>query len=72
MEKLDPFTVRRILKHVETHRSKTGQLPTLESFEENGIQRKWIDEAVRQKIVEKFYVTLTNGTVVKGYKNVID
>lgn len=68
MPKLDPFTARRITKFVEDHRAKTGQLPTVQDFESNGIARELIDSAERNGLIEKFYVTLTNGTVVKGYK----
>lgn len=68
MPKLDPFTIRRITKFVEDHRAKSGQLPTLKDFEASSFDRELVDTAVRVGLLEAFYVTLTNGTIVKGYK----
>lgn len=68
MARLDPFTTRRIIKFIEDHRARSGQLPTLKNFEENGFARELVENAVKEDLIEQFYVTLTNGTVVKGYK----
>lgn len=68
MARLDPFTTRRIIKFVQDHRTGSGQLPTLKDFEENGFARDLVENAVKDGLIEQFYVTLTNGTVVKGYK----
>jgi hypothetical protein len=68
MAALDPFTARRLVRFVEEFRSGQGQLPTLKDFEAGGFGREVVESAVRDRLIEKFYVTLTNGTVVKGYK----
>lgn len=65
--KLDPFTRRRLVRFIEGFR-KDGQLPTLKDFELAGIARETVDAGVRDKAIERFYVTLSNGTIVKGYK----
>ena len=41
---------------------------TLKDLDEAGFDRTLVNDAVRSKAIEEFYVTLTNGTVVKGYK----
>ncbi len=68
MSRIDPFTERRLVRFVEEHRRKSGVLPTLQDFEASGFPRTQIDQAVRQKVLEQLYVTLTSGTIVKGYK----
>lgn len=65
---IDPFTRRRIARYVEDFRNKTGALPTLQDFEKAGFPEESIKAALKEKVIEKFYVTLTNGTIVKGYK----
>lgn len=65
---LDPFSRKRLLRAIEDHRSKTGQLPTFEDLERSGFSREVVKEAVRLKLIAEFYVTLTNGTIVKGFK----
>jgi hypothetical protein len=65
---LDPFTQRRLTQFVEQFRVRTGQLPSLQDFESAGIAREQVERAVKAKVLEQFYVTLTNGTVVKGFK----
>ena len=65
---LDPFTRRRLLRFVEDFRSRSGQLPTLRDFEGNGFDEDRVKAAIREKVIEEFYVTLTNGTIVKGFK----
>ena len=68
MSRIDPFTERRLIRFIEEHRRKSGVLPTLQDFEAAGFPRAQIDQAVRLKVLEQLYVTLTSGTIVKGYK----
>ena len=69
---MDRFTELRLIKFVKSFREKSGQLPTWNDFENGGFDRELIKEAVRSKIVEEFYVKLTSGTIVKGFKLVQD
>jgi len=68
MAALDLFTQKRLTRFIEEFRRQSGALPTLQDFERAGLARETVDLAVRQKVLEQFYVTLTNGTIVKGYK----
>jgi len=68
MAKIDPFTLKRLERFIEDFRARSGQLPTLNDFEANGFANGLIDRAERSGTIEKFYVTLTNGTIVKGFK----
>ncbi len=68
MSKLDPFTSRRIVKFIGDHRAKEGSLPTLRDLESAGFGKEVVDAAIKQELIEMFYVTLTNGSVVKGFK----
>jgi hypothetical protein len=68
MTATDPFTRRRVSAFVETFRARSGQLPSLRDFEEAGFARALVDSLVREKFLVQLYVTLTNGTVIKGYK----
>ncbi len=68
MPAIDPFTARRLTKFIEEFRQNSGVLPTLQDFDRAGFSRDLIDQGVRQELIEQFYVTLTSGTVVKGYK----
>ena len=68
MAKLDPFTARRLTRFVEEFRAKSGVLPTLQNLGENGFAKELVATACRDKVIEEFYVTLTNGTIMKGYK----
>lgn len=65
---LDPFTRRRLVRFIEDFRTRSGQLPTLNDLEGNGFDGERIKEALKEKVIEEFYVTLTNGTIMKGYK----
>jgi len=65
---MDLFTQRRIFRFIEEYRVKSGQLPTHQDLESAGFAREQIKEALKEKIIEEFYVTLTNGTIMKGYK----
>jgi hypothetical protein len=70
MAEIDPFTRQRILRFVDSHRSSSGQLPTLKDFEAAGFAKDLINTAVRKGLLSELYVTLTNGTIVKGFKKV--
>jgi hypothetical protein len=65
---LDPFTRRRLVRFIEEFRSRSGQLPTLQDLEGNGFDDDRVKSAIKEKVIEPFYVTLTNGTIVKGFK----
>lgn len=65
---IDVFTVKRLERFIEGFRAKSGQLPTLQDFENGGFERSLIDRLVREKVISQFYVTLTNGSIVKGFK----
>ena len=66
--KIDPFTVRRLERFIEEFRARTGQLPTVRDLSDGGFDEDFVDRAVRDGILEQLYVTLTNGTILKGYK----
>lgn len=66
--KLDNFTQKRIAKFIDNFKIKSGTSPTLKDFESAGISKDLVEESVKRKFLEQFYVTLTNGTVVKTYK----
>lgn len=68
MAQIDPFTVRRIRRFVPEFRERTGVLPTVRDFAEQGFTEETVKAAVQQGVIEKYYVTLTNGTIVKGFK----
>jgi hypothetical protein len=65
---LDLFTGKRLLKFIENFRGAQGELPTLNDLEGQGFTKTIVDQAIKENLIEKFYVTLTNGTVVKGFK----
>ncbi len=65
---MDPFTQKRITKFIQDFRKGSGQLPTIKDLETAGFDRTNIDKAVKLKLIEEFYITLTNGTVVKAFK----
>jgi hypothetical protein len=65
---MDPFSQKRLLRVVEEHRHKTGQLPTFEDLERSAFSREMVKEALKLKLIVELYVTLTNGTIVKGFK----
>ncbi len=69
MSKPDPFTLKRLCKFTGDFRQREGQFPVAKDFEENGFPRELIDYAVKEKILEEVYATLTTGAVVKGYKS---
>jgi hypothetical protein len=65
---IDPFTKKRIVRFIEEFRTRMGHMPSLTDFEASYIDHTVVDRAVRDGLLEQLYVTLTNGTVVKGYK----
>lgn len=67
-EAMDVFTRRRLLRFIEDFRKNQGQLPTLNDLEKNGFDDARVKQGIKEKLIEEFYVTLTNGTIVKGYK----
>jgi hypothetical protein len=67
-KRIDPFTARRIQKFIENYRVSSGQLPTLTDFDEAGFPKEKVEDAVKDDLIEEFYVTLTSGTIRKGYK----
>jgi hypothetical protein len=66
--RLDPFTRKRLERFVTEFRERTGILPTLKDFADGGFSRGQVDDAIHDEILVELYVTLTNGTIVKGYK----
>ena len=68
MARLDPFTRKRLEKFITEFRDHSGILPTLEELAKAGFDKAKVDDAIHDKIIVEFYVTLTNGTIVKGYK----
>lgn len=65
---LDPFTRRRLSRFIEEFRSKNGQLPTLQDLSTGGFSEVAVRMAIKDRVIEPFYVTLTSGTIVKGFK----
>ena len=65
---LDQFTGRRILKFITDFKIKTGELPTYQNLEENGFDTDTIKQAIKDELIEELFVTLTNGTIVKGFR----
>lgn len=68
MSKLDVFTQTRMKRFIEDFRRQSGQLPTLQDFDAAGIDRKQVELGLKDQVLEQFYVTLSNGTIVKAYK----
>ena len=67
-EKMDIFTEKRLTRFVEKFRNQSGQLPTLKDFSTEGFSQSHVEMALKGKILEPFYVTLSNGTIVKTFK----
>ena len=67
-KKPHPFTERRLVQFADTFRERHGQLPTLADFEAGGFPAEWVEGAVKKKQLVSLYVTLTNGSIVRGYK----
>ena len=64
----DAFTLRRLEKFIENFRAREGQLPTLNDLDRAGFDSGAVKAALKEERIEEFYVTLTTGSVVKGYK----
>ena len=67
-ESIDVFTRRRLLRFIEDFRKNQGQLPTLKDLDKSGFDDARVKQAIKEKLIVEFYVTLTNGSIVKGYK----
>lgn len=67
-QKIDQFTLRRLGRFIDGFRQKTGQLPTLKDLAADGFDEALVDSAIKDGRLEQLYVTLTNGSVVKGFK----
>jgi hypothetical protein len=65
---MDPFTKKRLVKFVSDFRAKAGTPPTLKDFESGSFPKPLIEEAVKDGLLEMFYVNLTSGTIVKTYR----
>lgn len=65
---LDIFTRKRLEKFIHDFRESTGQLPTLNDFDEGHFEKDIIKSAIHDQVIEEFYVTLTNGVIKKGFK----
>lgn len=65
---MDRFTQLRIAKFVREFRERSGQMPTWNDLEAGGFDRDLVKAALKAKVLEEFFVTLTNGTIVKGFK----
>ena len=68
MAKIDSFTCKRLTRAIDEIRHKTGQLPSLQDLSAAGFDESLVKNAVHEGVLESLYVTLTNGTIVKGYK----
>lgn len=65
---MDAFTTRRLMKFIEKHREHHGTLPMLADLEREGFTKPAVERAERDGLIEQFYVTLTDGSIRKGYK----
>ena len=65
---MDLFTQKRLLKWIERFRAETGELPTLTEFAKVGFDKSSVEKAERLELIEQFYITLTDGSIRKGYK----
>jgi hypothetical protein len=65
---MDSFTQKRLVKFVGDFRAKSGTAPTLKDFEQAGLSKELVEDAVHKDILEMFYINLTSGSVVKTYK----
>ena len=65
---LDPFTRRRLIRFIEEYRARQGQLPSRQDLAGAGFTDDAVKAAVKAGVVEELYVTLTNGTIIKGFK----
>ena len=66
---LDPFTQRRLARWIDAFRASKGELPTRQELVSAGYTKDQIQAALKSKLLVELYVTLTNGTIVKVYKN---
>ena len=68
MPKVDPFTLKRLCRFITEHRQNKGLFPTLKDLNDQGFSKAEVDQAARDKIIVEIPVTMTNGSIVKGYK----
>ncbi len=72
MSKIDLFTKRRLVKFITDFRQRTGELPTLRDLDDNQFPKELIKAALKEKIIDEFYLNLTNKQTIKGYKVHVD
>ena len=65
---LDQITKRRILNFIREFKTKTGELPTFRDLEEARFSDEIVKQAVKDGLIEELFVTLTSGTIVKGFR----
>jgi hypothetical protein len=65
---MDTFTQKRLIRFVEKFRLETGQLPVLNDFAKEGFDKACVQKAESLQLIEQFYITLTDGSIRKGYK----
>ena len=65
---LDQLSLTRIKKKILEHRQKHATFPTLKELEQYGFEKKKIEQAVKEEVLEQLYVNLTSGATVKVYK----
>jgi hypothetical protein len=65
---MDAFTRKRLEKFIPDFRARSGTPPTLKDFEDAGFAKALVEQAVKDGVLEMFYVNLTSGTVVKTYR----
>ena len=65
---LDQITKRRILNFIRGFKTKTGELPTFRDLEEGRFGEDIVKQAVKDGLIEELFVTLTSGTIVKGFR----
>lgn len=56
------------MNFIANFRGQNGQMPTLKDLAQAGFDEDAVKAAIKLQLIEEFYVTLTNGTIVKGYK----
>jgi hypothetical protein len=64
----DLFTLKRLCRHVQSHRNVHGTLPTLQDLERSGFSKEIVKAAVKKKMIQELYSDMTTGAVVKVYK----
>ena len=65
---VDPFSLKRLKKFVEEFRARTGQYATQRDLESANFDGETLKAALKKKVVQELYVTMTSGAVVKVFK----